>query len=147
MTSSCAGKHGDGKGAELSTVELKILGENLQVTYHTEEPVPIDETVLYTVDAWDMCGKTGYQLGTEINRRGQESQYVLAYPDKTRTDVQSQPQSTGTTLVATYPLAMMNSLGKKFQWSGTVKIGADPADSCPAVGGDPLQPNRVIFTR
>ena len=146
VTSSCAGKPGDGTGAELSSVELKLLGENLQVTFHTEAPLPTTDTVSFRVDAWDMYGKKGYRLGVETDRRGDPTQYVVAAPDGTRTEVDQQIESTDTTLVATYPMSMLKSLGKKFQWSAILDIGEELADSCPSVGKDPLVPERVIFT-
>jgi hypothetical protein len=129
-------------------VELKRLGDNLQVSYELEEALPEGEAVLYTVDAWDLDGELGSQLGVEIDRRERVTQYVRVYPGETRTDVEgAEVELAETSLVATYPLDELTSLGKQFEWSATVKIGADPADSCPAVGPDPLEPERVGFTQ
>ena len=145
-TSTCQGTPGDGNGAELSTVEVKRLGGNLQVTYQLESALPDGDTILYTVDAWDLDGELGHQLAVEIDRRGELTPYVLTYPEETTTEVQGfEVETTDTTLVATYPLDMLRSLGDEFKWSATVKIGADPADSCPAVGDDPLDPERVLY--
>lgn len=145
-TSTCQGTPGDGNGAELRAVEVKRLGDNLQVTYQLEAALPDADQVLYTVDAWDPDGELGHQLGVELDRRGQLTEYVLTYPEKTTAEVQGYDvETTDTTLVATYPLDMLRSLGAEFKWSATVKIGADPADSCPSVGDDPLNPERVVF--
>ena len=54
-------------------------------------------------------------------------------------------EATGTTVIATYPMELLGNIGTPFKWSATLKIGADPADSCPAVGDDPLDPERVVF--
>lgn len=146
-TSSCVGTPGDGNGAELEAVELKLLGENLQVTFHTEAPLPTTDMVSFRVDAWDMDGEKGYRLGVETDRRGDATQYVVAAPDGTRTEVDQEIESTGTTLIATYPMSMLESLGRSFQWSAILDIGEELADSCPAVGDDPLQPERVDFAK
>ena len=144
-TSTCQGTPGDGIGAELTTAEVKQLGFNLQITFETAAPVETRDVVLYTVDAWDLDGEVGYQLGVEIDRRGQATEYLLSHPDEVRTDVDKEVEATGTTVIATYPMELLGNIGTPFKWSATLKIGADPADSCPAVGDDPLDPERVVF--
>ncbi len=145
-TSTCEGTPDDGKGAELSAVEVKRLGDNLQITYELEAPLPDREQATYVVDAWDLDGELGHQLAVEVDRRGRLTPSVLTYPEQTTEEVQDhEAESAGTSLVATYPLDMLRSLGDEFEWSATVSIGADTADSCPSVGPDPLQPERVEF--
>jgi hypothetical protein len=145
-TSSCEGTPGDGAGAELSSVEVKRLGDNLQITYQLDAALPEREPASYVVDAWALDGELGHQLSVEVDRRGRVTSSVLTYPEQTEAEVEGHDvETSGSTVVATYPLGMLRDLGDEFKWSATVSIGADTADSCPAVGPDPLQPERVAF--
>jgi hypothetical protein len=148
--SSCEGTPGDGVGAELTQVLLEEVGDSIRVEFRTQEPVETRELLLYAVDAWDLDGEVGYQLGVEV-RRGQTSghyvrSFQVAEDDRPEDTELTEPvEMTGTSLTADFPRSALTDLGAPFKWSATLKIGPDPADSCPTVGEDPLDPARVVF--
>jgi hypothetical protein len=142
----CQDARGDGtKAQDLTKVVLVSDGRELTITYMTSRPMPTNDTVLYAITAWSADGNAGYQLGVKYLDGRQIAYFVADLVAANQVNLDGDPQVSGTTVTATFPMDEIRGLGVQFDWAAVVTGAGTDIDFCPDEGDDILNPKQEVF--
>lgn len=122
-------KDGDG-GVDLKKARLLSDGSLLFVEYTLSGDLPVDGTVLYSVTAWSMDGKTGYQLGTKFQGGEEIANFVFDKGTATQKNITNGAVAVDGEVNVRYPLGDLTELGDGFKWTATVTVEGTDVDDC-----------------
>lgn len=133
--SICKDKAGDSTSKLVDLAQARLLSDGtlMSATFDTVENVPTTGTVLYSVRAWSADGSTEYQFGAKF-QDGQEIANFVADGSAQQENITNGAVAADKQISLRYPLAKLEGLGDKFEWSAKVTVDGTEADRCP--GGD-----------
>jgi hypothetical protein len=134
--SICEDRAGDSesKVVDLAKARLFSDGTEMLATFNTVANVPTTGTVLYAVRAWSADGSKEYQLGVEFQDGKETANFVTEAGSGKRENITTGAVAADKQVSVRYPLAKLEGLGDKFEWSAKVTVDDTEADRCP--GGD-----------
>jgi hypothetical protein len=134
--SICKDKAGDSasKVVDLAQARLFSDGTEMLATFNTVANVPTTGTVLYSVRAWSADGSKEYQLGAKFKDGKEIATFVVAVGSGQQENITTGAVAADKQVSGRYPLAKLEGLGDKFEWSAKVTVDDTEADRCP--GGD-----------
>ena len=134
--SICKDKAGDSasKVVDLAQARLQSDGTEMSTTFNTVANLPTTGTVLYSVRAWSTAGSKEYQLGVKFKDGKEIANFVTDVGSGKQENITNGAVAADKQVSARYPLAKLEGLGDKFEWSAKVTVDGTEADRCP--GGD-----------
>lgn len=100
--------------------------DDVAVGFTTDQPMPIEGTVLCSVLAATASDPMGYQLGVKYLDGRQIGHFVFDHQAARQHNLDGAVTVEGTTVTASFPRAQMPGLAESFEWSATLNIdGAD----------------------
>ena len=134
--SVCNDKAGDSasKVVDLAQARLQSDGTEMSTTFNTVANVPTTGTVLYAVRAWSSDGSKEYQFGVKFQDGKETANFVTEAGSGKQENITTGAVAADKQVSVRYPLAKLEGLGDKFEWSAKVTVDGTEADRCP--GGD-----------
>lgn len=133
--SICKDKAGDSTSKLVDLAQARLLsdGTSISATFDTVANVPTTGSVLYSVRAWSADGNKEYQLGAKF-QDGKEIATFVTEGSAQQENVTNEAVAAAKQVILQYPLAKVEGLGDKFEWSAKVTVDGTEVDRCP--GGD-----------
>jgi hypothetical protein len=108
---------------QLTDVTLRDFdGRHLIVSFTTDRPMPVGDTVLYTIQAWsdDRIGE--YQLAVKYQEGEPVSHFVFDAAQSLQNNLEGAVVVEDNTVIATFPVDIITALGQRFDWSATLNV-------------------------
>ncbi|MDD1478675.1 hypothetical protein [Arthrobacter sp. H16F315] len=119
------------KAVDLDQVRLLSDGSLMFVVFTTGDDVPTTGTVLYSITAWSLDGKTGYQIGSKFQNGREIANFVFNLTTSKQENITNGAVAADKQVSTRYPLSKLAGLGAAFAWSGTVTVDGADVDRCP----------------
>ena len=134
--SICKDKAGDSASKVVDLTQARLLsdGTEMLASFNTVANVPTTGTVLYAVRAWSADSSKEYQLGVEFQDGKETANFVTEAGSGKKENITTGAVAADKQVSVGYPLAKLEGLGDKFEWSAKVTVDDAEADRCP--GGD-----------
>lgn len=130
--SFCDDSDGDGRGLELSGVQVDRDGTTLNILWVLGEEVPTQGRARYTLDAANEDGTASQQFVVGYQDGVQVEYYARDVTTGKRTDVKGEADIDDSFLISAFP---SGALDEKFNYSVAGLLGEAVVDRCPDDAG------------
>ena len=133
--SICKDKAGDSTSKVVDLAQARLLSDGtlMFATFNTVANIPTTGTVLYSMRAWSADGSKEYRFGAKF-QDGQEIANFVEDGSAQQENITNGAVAADKQVSLRYPLAKLEGLGDKFEWSAKVTVDGTEVDRCP--GGD-----------